>query len=386
MKIILNKKTWISLLSCLLCYVTLSAQKSYPTAENLNFTKKYIKQNKGKFIVEIPEVHELGNIAIALTQVGQIDSNMVDMETQYYKEVMQHFKPFKNHPLIDTLNKYIHTPLEKNSYYYYFTIKMDACAFAFKGDKIQNQGYIKKLSWPFYTNPFDQYRELFEDFAKKSDFRTFYKNHNKQYTQLIKTYKELNPLDQMQFWLQKKFKKEYGSYKAVFSELVGGAHAANNYEANGFDHRFMFIKNAEYNVKNTKIQNILSESRILFTEIDHHFVNPVSELYRDNLEEILGKNRKDWVNEQTPGVESYPNGFSVFNEYMTWALFTLYASDYYDLTEVEKYSRRMEKQMNMRGFTRFTDFNRALLAKYNENKNITMEDLTLYMINWCGNN
>ena len=386
MNVITYKKIGLSILTYLLCSITLFAQKSYPKEENLNFTKKYIKQNKGKFIAEIPEIHELGNIAIALTKVGQIDSNMVDMETKYYKEVMQHFKPFANHPLIDTLNKYIHTPLEKNSYYYYFTIKMDACAYEFKKDKIVNQGFIKKLSWPFYNNPFEEHKELFEDFAKKSDFRKFYKNHKKHYAALVNTYLELNPLEQMQNWLQNKYKKEYGSYKAVFSELVGGAHAANNYEDNGFDHRFMFIKNAEFNVKHNKTYNIISESRILFTEIDHHFVNPVSDLYRIDLEDILGKNRNRWVNASAPGIESYPNGYSVFNEYMTWGLFTLYVNDFYDTVEVENYISKMEKQMVTRGFPLFKEFNQVLLAKYRENINIPMQELTQYMIDWCSKN
>ncbi len=200
---------------------------------------------------------------------------------------------------------------------------------------------------------------------------------------MVDTYLELNPLEQMQNWLQNKYKKEYGSYKAVFSELVGGAHAANNYEANGFDHRFMFIKNAEFNAKQNKTYNILSESRILFTEIDHHFVNPISENYRTQLEDILGKNRADWVNDEVPGTESYPNGFSIFNEYMTWGLFTLYAHDFYDKVEVEKYCNRMEKQMINRGFTKFISFNQALYQKYTQNKNIPMEALTQYMIDWC---
>ena len=359
------------------------AQKTYTPDENLNFTEKYLKQNKGKFIVEIPEVHELGNIAIALTKVGQIDSNMVDMETDYYKKVMTHFKPFENHPLIDTLNKYIHTPLEKNSYYYYFTIKMDACAFVFDGNKIKNEGYIKKLSWPFYNNPFDEHKELFEDFAKKTEFRKFYKNNKKQYKELVQTYKELNPLDQMQNWLQKKFKKEYGSYKAVFSELVGGAHAANNYKTDELDQNFMFIASSKFDSKYTKTYNILLESRVLFTEIDHHFVNPVSEKFKDRLTEVIGNNRNNWVNNDVSGTESYPNGFSVFNESMTWALFTLYAYDFYEPNEVSKYISRMERQMKNRGFLNFSEFNQALLLKYNENKNIDMTELTQYMIDWC---
>nr|WP_317632833.1 DUF4932 domain-containing protein [uncultured Flavobacterium sp.] len=383
MKIIINKKTWISILSCILFSVTIFAQKSYPPAENLNFTTKYIKANKNKFIVETPEVHELGNIAIALTKVGQIDSNMINMNTDYYKKVMTYFKPFENHPLIDTLNKYIHTPLEKNSYYYYFTIKMDACAFVFNGDKIENEGYIKKLSWPFYENPFDKHRELFEDFAKKSEFRKFYKSNKKYYTELVKTYKELNPVAKMQHWLQNKFKVEYGSYKAVFSPLVGGSHAANNYEANGFDHRFMFIAAAEYDKNMTLEYNILFESRVLFTEIDHHFVNPVSDKKREILKEIIGNNRQKWVNDTVTGTDSYPDGFSVFNEFMTWSLFSLYAYDNYSEEEVDKYLKSMVKNMDLRGFLHFDEFNTALIAKYNENKNISMPDLINYMIEWC---
>jgi hypothetical protein len=46
----------------------------------------------------------------------------------------------------------------------------------------------------YLTGYFDGYIELLEDFAKKSDFHTFYKRHEDYYIKLIDTYRENAPV------------------------------------------------------------------------------------------------------------------------------------------------------------------------------------------------
>jgi len=60
---------------------------------------------------------------VGIPKIGQIDSNMVDMTTKYYKEVLKHFQKFKNHPAIDSINKHITKTLERESYMYYYALK-----------------------------------------------------------------------------------------------------------------------------------------------------------------------------------------------------------------------------------------------------------------------
>ena len=69
-------------------------------------------------------------------------------------------------------------------------------------------------------------------------------------------------------------------------------------------------------------------SGIVFTEIDHNYVNPITSKYRDDVEKIFS-NRTVWTKEGGD-TDNYTTPESVFNEYMTHALFCLYVQEMYD--------------------------------------------------------
>ena len=134
--------------------------------KNVNFSNEYISLNKGKFAVRIPEIHELANIMIAICKIGQEDDNMIDMSTCYHKEVIEHFSPYMNHPAIDTLNNNITQAMHNESYYYYYALKMNACGYLFgENNEIVDDGIIRKMGFKGLQNPFDNNKELFEDFV-----------------------------------------------------------------------------------------------------------------------------------------------------------------------------------------------------------------------------
>ncbi len=350
--------------------------------KNVNFTAQYIKEKNGKTDIEIPEVHELANILIAISRVGQLDSNMVDMTTSYHKEVLAHFRSFQHHAIVDTINQHIVKALDTKSYWYYYALKMNAAAYKFndKGE-IVNTGVIRKMGFDNEVDPIRIHAGLLADFARKSGFRQFYKEHQPYYHRLISTYKELNPIEQMQQWLQRKFPISYGNYRVIFSPLVGGAHAARRFKDNGFEQTLMFISRAEFDKKYSSNLNKLINSRVVFTEIDHNFVNPTSDKYQHQIKEAFS-NRSKWVKE-TAGTNAYATPYMVFNEYMTFALFSLYALDTYPQKDVEEFLPRMERQMDSRrGFYRFSEFNKKLMALYRENSNIKIDTLYEEMLRW----
>lgn len=108
---------------------------------NVDFTDEYIEKYKNKTIVAIPEVSELVNIIMALHPDAEKEGNMFDTTTNYYKEVKKHFTPYLDHPVMDTIQKYItglHYIKEhdvylfsSNSYNYYYALKMNACGYFF---------------------------------------------------------------------------------------------------------------------------------------------------------------------------------------------------------------------------------------------------------------
>jgi hypothetical protein len=351
--------------------------------KNTNFSAEYIREHKGKFAVEIPEVHELANILTAISKIGQLDSNMVDMTTPYHKEVLKYFSPYSNHPIIDTINRYVTGILDNQSYWYYYALKMNACGYVFDNDgHIVNKGIIRKMGFGGNDDPLVENKKLMEDFARKSNFREFYKNHQSYYDSLLILYQQLNPIDKMQKWLEKKFEFEYGNYTVLFSPLVGGAHSTTRFKDNDFEQTFMFVCRAENAPEYNQNVNEMRESRVVFTEIDHNFVNPISDKKIDIINKVFA-DRNKWTKEGN-GTSSYESAYDVFNEYMTWALFSLYCLDNFPNNDARQFIQKMEKQMtNSRNFIKFKEFNQQLIKIYKDNPNINMNDLYDKVLKWC---
>ncbi|WP_299819744.1 DUF4932 domain-containing protein [uncultured Pontibacter sp.] len=353
--------------------------------KNANFTKRYIREHQGKFSVEVPEVHELANILVAISKVGQQDSNMVDMTTPYYKEVMAHFSPYKDHPVMEVVNKHIVKPFDNESYWYYYAMKMNACAYVFdKKGNIKNEGIIRKMGFDNQDDPIVANLTLIEDFARKSGFREFYRQHQPYYNDLIKTYHTLNPINHQQEWLEDKFKFKYGNYRVTFSPLIGGAHSTMSYKDKGFEQTVMYVRRADLNPKYNQQVNEMRNSRVVFTEIDHNFVNPTSDKYLHQINEAFA-DRAKWVAEST-GTSAYASPYNVFNEYMTWSIYSLYCLDKFSAEDNAIFIPIMEHQMGqLRGFVRFGAFNQKLLSLYKANPKISMDELYTTMLDWSRN-
>ena len=359
---------------------------------NVNFTDEYIKNNKGKYRVEIPEVHELVNIMIAISEVGQADSNMINNRSSYHKDVLEHFLPFATHPVINVINQQItlgyndHNSKNKDeimkSYRFYYAWKMNACGYLFdENGSIVDDGIIRRMG---SGNPVKKNLKLIEDFVLQTGFRDFYKSNKSYYDSLLVAYKELNPINEMKSWLEKQFETQYGSYRITFSPLVGGSHATKRYSDNGFTQAVMFVSKATYRNGYNRALNELVASRVVFTEIGHHFVNPISDTYSSEINKAFG-NRSLWVNSSNLGVGGYKTPYKVFNEYMTWATYSLYAYDNYNVDDLDIFINKMEFQMeNERGFIKFKAFNQKLLSMYkSKSKNKKVFELYSELLNWC---
>ncbi|MBL7825398.1 MAG: DUF4932 domain-containing protein [Saprospiraceae bacterium] len=329
---------------------------SQPIPKPARFSKKYIQEHTGKSSFEIPEAQELVHIVMALTPTGIENTNMVRHGTDYYKEVMKQFGPWKDHPAVNAMENHM-----KN--FMYGHVKMDACGyFLDAGTRLRKDGVYHRMNWSDQNFIEPMVKDL-EDFAKKSKFMEFFKGHGGYYQELITQAEKYMPIQPQWDWLEKEFPNRYQHYRITFSPLVNGWHTTNHFEDNGFKQTVMFICSAEG--KSEKLSDKLWEglmTRVVFSEIDHNYVNPISENYLEQIDAVFD-DRAFWANDTLAG--SYNSPYMLFNEYMTWAVFTLYAYDHYDTETFEAINTRVEKQMDVgRGFIKFKEFNQKLLELY----------------------
>lgn len=348
-------------------------------SNSAEFSDAYIQKQKGKYKVYAPKVHELVNIAIALTEVGAKDNNMIPKGFDYYERVMAYFEPYKSHPLIDSLNNHITEAygMSGKTYEYYYNIRMNANIYSYKDGKIVNDSPYKRMSFG-EDNYLNNLLPLLEDFSEKSKFNEFYKANETYYKSLIDDYYKLVPVDKMWQWIENKFLVKHDSYKIYFSPLVGGAHSTKTFKDNGFSETLMFVNGPTLPDQYSEKEKEAILSRIVFTEIDHNYVNPTTNKYPE-INSLL-KPLNCWNKSE----QGYGSSYATFNEYMTWSVFTLYLYDNFNEEVFNKRNTALENFMmsKSRGFIKFKSFNRYVLDWYKKNPNVSLEKLYPEVIQW----
>jgi len=356
------------------------------------FPVSYMSAHNNQVQFDIPEPYELANIIWTLSPSGQRAADLYKTG-EYFQRVMAHFKPFLNHPIFKQLDF-------PDSVYYsnYYGFRENSFAFNFEKPDPGSKNTKLLFNGPYYfvygeeladSSLFGKLKALVEDFAAKSKFRQFYKENLPYYSKEIDRAKLLLPMRQMWDWMEKEFPARHQSYRVVFSPLTGGSHSTQNfgtYQNNSwFSESVMFIcGTGRYDEMNelTEKQREGLMSGIVFTEIDHNYVNRESYKFRQSIDSIFS-NRATWTKEDL-ATKSYGNPISVFNEYFTHALFCLYILETYDPATAKLVNERRESLMvDRRNFIRFREFNAALIQLRKEHKDGKAVDLLPLIIEWC---
>jgi hypothetical protein len=347
------------------------------------FSKKYITKYNNQTIVEIPEVYELVNIAIALTNTGIQDSGLVIHDSPYYNDVMKWFGNFKNEKIIANLDSAL---LNEPGYTF---LKTNSYCFDFKNQKIVRSKVYDREPW-LGINALLPYINDLQKFSEKTNFKKFYKDHKNFYETQISYYRDTLNINEMVQWLKKNFPPTtFNCTKIVFSPLVGYNQNAQWYEDNGFKEAQAHVNfpypNSSYNYISEK-SNQLRNASIVFTELNHPYIYPVSKKYLNTSDfQMAFSDLSKWETEGTPAALGYATTHSCFDEYMNWALVSLRYVDFAPTNEFELLVIRLEKFMKeWRGFSKFPEFNRNLIKLYKERKNgETIADLYPAIIKWC---
>ncbi len=350
----------------------------------VNLTERY----QDKIVVENPEMYELMQIACSLTKSFQKDKNLINRKSDYYKDFENHFSKDRDHELVLKLESF----LKKNRYgttqqairLLSLNYKIDDNNEIIKTNYINISSVLVRL---FKSKAFliPENLDLIESFAKQSNFKTFYKNHTNYYRKLERNYKRQCDFQNMKTWLESKFDNQNHSYHIVFSPLTGGFHNTMSFKSNDkkSEQNFMFVSKPFLEIDSLSKQEFEIKAsrmaRVVFTEIDHNYVNPLTSKYKESLDKVM-LNHKDFNSKKG---NMYGTKYSTFNEYMTWGVFNLYALDTYSETNIDSIIKiQVDFITDNRKFHRFRDFNSELMKHYKENNKPKVEKLYPIMLDW----
>ena len=304
--------------------------------------------------IVVPEAYELANVILAMTSTGQTNPVLIFRSGAYYNRVRTAFLPFRNDPSMASLQLGTADPVRR-----YYEIRDNSFSYVF------DSGLIKRNpAYGTLWNP-NTFRERLPDvqrFSDVSQFRSFYAANAEYYVEFIERYRQAAEIDSMADWLEREFApRRFDHYTVVLSPLVYGSHSTHVIGSE----ILMLVAGPDVTSgpeTSTGVQKGIVQ-RIVFTEIDHNFVNPVTDQYRNPVTAAFGT-RSKWTADAS---SFYQSPIAVFNEYMTWAVFLLYIESRVSAVDFDTLVRLTTALMEgSRRFQRFGAFTQELLRLYHE--------------------
>jgi hypothetical protein len=352
-----------------------------------NFTAQYQRGKHGTIDVTIPEVYELVNIAIAISDYGKNKDGLVVKDSEYYARVIKWFDKYRDHKFVKEIN----TLLEADTWSY-FNAKMNGYAFVFENDKIVRNPNFGATGF-MNNNLLAPYMEEMQDFSDKSNFRKFYRDETPFYDSKIRYYTFNIGLKDMLAWLNRNFpgKRSYDYTHVIFSPLVGSNQSLISFEDNGFKelqphvnypHDYLYNHLRKKDIGETAINAY--KGTIVFTELNHGFADLVSEKYRKRIVKAT-VDKDNWLNKD---MQRFYKGIKIFNEYMNWALVSLRLTDLTKGKEQKELLRQINHTMvKKRGFAKFEKLTNYLVPLYEKNKNRkTVAQMYPQIVRWFEKN
>ena len=352
------------------------------------FDSEYRTAHQGKISVEVPEVYELVNVAIAMTPTGMADSNLVYHDSGYYAAVRRWFDSYQSHPAIAAFDSVI----ERHPYLY-SNLKMNGYSFEFDpNDRLVQSRIYDRTAFPGERrNSLRPFIPLLQSFADTSSFRAFYAAHRSLYAAQVAFYRDTTAVDAMRAWLNRNFPGStgYDSYKIIFSPLVAYNQSATWLESNGFRElqahvNYPYPEDIERRMKGASLSPeamIVLRGDIVFTELNHGYINPEADKYAERI--VRATSARDlWVDPARD--RGYYPGISTFNEYLNWGLVSLRAVDFVPPGEQQALITTVDDMMTKgRGFPQFAAFDAFLVELYRRRTpGTTVADLYPQVIAW----
>jgi len=232
-----------------------------------------------------------------------------------------------------------------------------------------------------------------ERFAKETDFLKFFNSDKSQfyYNEIQNFYTNKANIKRMVNWLKTQFPSvsPYNSIKVIATPLVRGWEHEDVVADKGFSqiilHPSYVLPSKEASIYSKETQ-LLFRTDVLFTELNHGFINPVSENYSNDINKAFEGKLALFIKSDGRHSE-YLNPVLAFEEYMNWGLVALYANDVLPSNERYLLENSALEMMEMRGeFPAFKDFLPFLLNIYRTKKaNETIESQFPILINWFKN-
>jgi hypothetical protein len=289
---------------------------------------------------KVHEPTEIAWILAALSQIGRQSGGVIRRDTEYFSRVEKWFAPYATHKLISDLGAEFNLPrLVGNAANYDFS----------KNGKLTLTPNSVALWDDMAGDLFTQNKDQIEAFSRVTNARDFLKNERKAFAAVDAALRAAVDIEDIQRWLNAQFSARPGRVRVFVSPLTSGWNWAN---IDGVEPRIWVP--APYAYADNDVIKKFKIIASVFTEIDHIYVNPISKIHKEAINQIFSKENA-WSTETA--WQDYDSPELVFNEYMTYALFLEYAKDRMSNQDFVSFKTKIILFIEeKRGFVRFGAF------------------------------
>ncbi len=347
------------------------------------FPPQLRRQLGGKVSVEVPPAHELFYIIMALTPTGQSNPGLIARDTPYWRAVMAHFSRWKGEPAVKAMEAMLSTDIASH-----MEPKINASAWRLTG-----AGRLEKL--PQYSQirgTADSFAPLvaeMERFARVSDFAGFTRSAVARdgYRAARQFYESEADLPAMSAWLRREFPAvpPYDHVRIVVSPLVQGWQHQDVVADRSFRELVLHVNyDPAPPPAGDPRATSLERAYILFTELNHGSINPMTDRHAAAIEAALGPRLAEFHGKVAQS--EYATPLLLFREYLNWGLIPLYACDRLGPADCAAFEKLTLADMKARGeFPRYLEFQAFLSDLYrNRPAGTTLADLFPQIIDWFG--
>ena len=322
------------------------------------FSEAYQAAHRGKIDIEVPRAYELVNVGLSLTPYAAENPGLT-ASSPYLDDVRSYFAEHADAAFVQRLDELMREDASS-----YHTLKMNGAAFDLADDNTLTRSEIYRSS-AWTGNDLLPLMEDMQAFAQSSDFSKFYAAHAQLYASQIAYLRDAVDVPGMIAWLGEEFPDvaPYDHTRILFSPLVGYNQSLKTFDEDGFRQSMPHVNfpyPADSDAQLSRNALAVYRGLILFTELNHGYINPTIEPYSGKIEAVM-PDLPLWAGNETAA--GYGNGTGIFTEMTNWALVSVHAYDVLPEAEADQIAERVERIMiRNRGFTRFDKFQARLLA------------------------
>jgi hypothetical protein len=228
---------------------------------------------------------ELISIVQTISKYPEVfDFLMAKDSSEYKTEVIRHFSPYKNHPVVRMLNRLSMQPGMLNFSAPSAIMLLIDKKFDLRSDIIMDDFVVKRTGG---LDSLKTFLDLLKDFAVKSSFNSFYKSHEDFYLNIsedvIKNLGQINYINELENF----YGETQRSYNIVLVPLYGYV---------GFGNSLLFPDNKRELFCTIGPKGVVGNSPffgnedylkdMIRHEFSHPFINPLTEKYWDKIRDF----------------------------------------------------------------------------------------------------